>query len=83
MLIAMLDGLGQADVGRDHQCRATALAGAHRLTRGACEDGRVAAPAITAPAQGTAVCAGDGQRHRSLHEVVADASGGMTKEKAI
>src|SRR5512133_2996625 len=74
--IAMVDRVGQADVGRHHQRGATALAAAHRLTIGASEDGCVASPAITAPGQRTAVRAADSQSHRSLHEIVADASGG-------
>ena len=75
MLIAMLDGLGQAHVGRNHQGRASGLARTNRLTIGTGEDGRIAPPAITAPLQGTALRAGDGEGHRPLNQIVADAPG--------
>ena len=74
MLIAMLDGLRQAHIGRDHQSRTSGLAGAHRLTVGTGEDRRIAPPAITAPRQRMALCTRDGEGHRSLDQIVTDAS---------
>src|SRR5260370_3840313 len=82
MLIAMLDRLCQADVCGDHQRRTSGLARAARLTISTCEDRRIAPPAIAAPVQGTALCTRDGEGHRSLNELVAEAPGGAGGNKA-
>jgi hypothetical protein len=76
MLIAMLDGLRQAHVCRNHQRRTSALTRAYWLTIGTPEHRRIAPPSLHQVNARTALRACDGERHRSLNEVVADASGG-------
>src|SRR5260221_4103723 len=81
MLIAMLDGLGQADVCRHHQPRTTPLARAAWSTIGVFEDGCIAPPAIAAPGQRTALRACHNKRHCLRDEIVADASGGTGSDE--
>jgi hypothetical protein len=74
MFIAMLDGLRQTHVWGHDQRGASTLARADRLTIGSADDRCIAPPAVAAPCQRTALRACDSQGHRSLDQIVADAS---------
>jgi hypothetical protein len=71
---SMLDGLRQTHIGRHHERGTSTLPRVDRLAIGSSEDGRIAEPSITAPRQRMALCAGEGEGHRSLDQIGASAS---------
>jgi hypothetical protein len=82
MLISMLDGLGQAHIGRHLQRRPCRPTSVDRLTIRSCENRFIATPAIATPVYWTAQRARDGEGDRSLDEILSDASGGTGSNEA-